>query len=187
MRILASVFIALCSLAFLGVPLSWGEDPTAELDRHGKAVNRAARTPAGEQRVVEHLSKELGVPAETLRAQREQSKLGWGELLIAHRLSQKTGVPVEDLIAEHKAGKGWGKIAQEHDAKLGEIVGEVKKSSRALEATAEKGHKARPGEKKKADHPGRPGPKAGGEGGKGPGPKDGGGHPGGGPGKGPGK
>jgi len=186
MRILASVFVALCGLGFLGVQPSWGEDPAAELDRHGKAVNRAASTPAGEQRVVEHLSKELGVPAETLRAQRKQSKLGWGELLIAHRLSQKTGVPVEDLIAEHKAGKGWGKIAREHDAKLGEIVSEVKKSSKALEATAEKGHKAKPVEKKKAGHPGKPGPKAGVEGGEGPGPKGGGGHPGG-PGKGPGQ
>ena len=124
---------------------AWGAEPAAPLDDHAKAINRAAATPEGSQRVVEHLSKELNVPAATLRAQREQSKLGWGELSIANRLSQKTGVPVDQLIAEHKSGKGWGAIAKERDVKLGPMVGELKKSDQALEAKAtkaDKGNKA---------------------------------------------
>ena len=38
---------------------AWGADPAAPLDDHAKAINRAAATPEGSQRVVEHLSKEL--------------------------------------------------------------------------------------------------------------------------------
>ena len=126
---------------------AWGADPVAPLDDHAKAINRAAATPEGSQRVVEHLSKELNVPAATLRAQREQSKLGWGELSIANRLSQKTGVPVDQLIAEHKSGKGWGAIAKERDVKLGPMVGELKKSDQALEAKAKKADKGDKGDK----------------------------------------
>ncbi len=124
---------------------AWGAEPAAPLDDHAKAINRAAATPEGSQQVVEHLSKELNVPAATLRAQREQSKLGWGELSIANRLSQKTGVPVDQLIGEHKSGKGWGAIAKERNVKLGSMVSELKKSDEALEAKtkkADKGNKA---------------------------------------------
>jgi hypothetical protein len=124
---------------------AWGAEPAAPLDDHAKAINRAAATPEGRERVVEHLSKELNVPAATLRAQREQSKLGWGELSIAHRLSQKTGVPVDQLIAEHKSGKGWGAIAKEHNVKLGPVVSELKKSDQALEERAKKGEKGNKG------------------------------------------
>lgn len=129
---------------------AWGADPAAPLDDHAKAINRAAAAPEGRERVVEHLSRELNVPAATLRAQHEQSKLGWGELSIANRLAQKTGVPVDQLIAEHKSGKGWGAIAKERNVKLGPMVSELKKSDEALEAKAkkdEKGNKAAKAEK----------------------------------------
>jgi hypothetical protein len=135
--------VLLLAVGVLGArpPLSWAADAAAPLDDHARALNRAAQTPEGERRVVEHLSQELKVPAAMLRAQREQSRLGWGELSIAYRVSQKTGVPLEQLIAEHKSGKGWGEIAKEHNVKLGPIVSEAKESSRALEAKTRKGHK----------------------------------------------
>lgn len=126
---------------------AWGAEPAAPLEDHTKAINRAAATPEGRERVVEHLSKELNVPAATLRTQREQSKLGWGELSIAHRLSQKTGVPVDQLIAEHKSGKGWGAIAKERNVKLGPMVSELKKSDQALEGRAKKAEKGDKGNK----------------------------------------
>lgn len=175
-----SVLILLIGLGVLVVHpgLSWAADPAAPLAAHAKKVNRAARTPEGERRVLQHLSEELSVPAKRLRAQREESKLGWGELEIAYRLSQKTGIPVEQLIAEHKAGKGWGAIAREHDVKLGPIISEVEKSDRTLEAKAKKAEKRRGGPEVEGE-----------ERGKGPGHPGRGqeGHPGGGPGKGRGK
>lgn len=141
--------VLLLAVGVLGArpPLSWAADAAAPLDDHAKALNRAAQTPEGERRVVEHLSQELKVPAATLRAQREQSKLGWGELSIAYRLSQQTGVPVKQLIAEHKSGKGWGEIAKEYKVKLGPIISEGKKASEALEAEEKKAGKADKAEK----------------------------------------
>lgn len=143
-----------------------GAEPAAPLDDHAKAINRAAATPEGRERVVEHLSKELNVPPATLRAQREQSKLGWGELSIAHRLSQKTRVPVDQLIAEHKSGRGWGAIAKEHNVKLGPVVSELKKSDQALEAKAKKGDPSFNDERgaRGAGAPGRGGGQGGGRG-----------------------
>lgn len=147
--------LLLCGGVLGASPLpAWGADPAAPLDDHAKAINRAAATSEGSQRVVEHLSKELNVPAATLRAQREQSKLGWGELSIAHRLSQKTGVPVGQLIAEHKSGKGWGAIAKAHNVKLGPMVSELKKSDEALEAKAKKADKGK-GPSSAAAHSGK--------------------------------
>ncbi len=141
--------VLLFSAALLGAPppLAWGADPAAELNDHARWINRMAQGREGEQRVVEHLSRELNVPTATLRAQREQSKLGWGELSIAYRLSQKTGVPVSQLISEHKSGKGWGVIAKAHNVNLGGVVGEAKESARALEAKAQKGKKGDEGDK----------------------------------------
>ena len=153
------ILASLMCLALLRAQASvaWGADPAASLDDHAKAVNRAGTTPEGERRVVEQLSKELNVPAATLRAQREQSKLGWGELSIAYRLSQKTGIPVDTLIAEHKSGKGWGAIAKEHNLKLGPIVSDVKKSNQALEAKAkQREHGREAGKPAKADKGERP-------------------------------
>lgn len=152
----------------LGKPSLSRSADQAHLDDHAKVINRVAQTPEGEQRVVDHLSRELNVPAATLRARREQSKLGWGELSLAYRLSQKTEVPVDQLIAEHKSGKGWGAIAKEHNVKLGPIISEIKKSSHALEARAkgvdkgeeaEKDHKAVKAEKpeKESERPSRGG------------------------------
>src|SRR5690349_717536 len=51
------------------------------------AIDTAAAEPDGERVVLGHLSRKLRVSAETLRSQRMQTGLGWGELLIANRLS----------------------------------------------------------------------------------------------------
>lgn len=135
--------IALLAMAVLvtQAPPAWAVDPAAGLDQHAKVVNRAAGTPEGEQRVVERLSTELNVPAETLRTERGQFKVGWGELSIAHRLSRATGVPVAALVGQHQNGMGWGEIAKAHNLKLGPIVSEATKSSQAVDK-AEKAAKA---------------------------------------------
>ncbi len=110
-----------------------GAEPGAGLNDHAKVVDRVAKTPEGEQRVAEQLSQELHVPAATLRAQREQFKIGWGSLSIAYRLSQATGVPVGNIVAAHQSGKGWGLIAKEHNLNLGALVSEAKKSAEAVD------------------------------------------------------
>jgi predicted GIY-YIG superfamily endonuclease len=191
-RVRSFASLLVVGLLVASPPLAWGVDPAVALDEHVKVVNRTAKTPEGEQRVVEHLSRELNVPAATLRAQREQSKLGWGELAIAYRLSQETKIPVDQLIAEHKSGKGWGQIARENKLKLGPILSKVKKSSQALEAEADKGHEVKKADKVDktdlAEKPQKERPDAAAErGGRGLGRMGGDDRPGGGPGKGRGR
>jgi hypothetical protein len=141
-------------------PSALAADPTAGIAQHARTVDDAARTPAGEQRVVSRLAADLGVPESTLRAQRAQSKLGWGELSIAYRLAQRTGTPVNQIIAEHKAGKGWGVIAQEHDVKLGKVVSDANKSSRALSASSGRASEDHSSSTRASTNFGGPGPGA---------------------------
>jgi len=83
------------TLAMLfGVTLLPAADaPTLE-DR-ASAIERASTLPEGVRVGLGHLSRELKLSAETLRADRTKTGLGWGELLIAHRLSRSTQVPVD--------------------------------------------------------------------------------------------
>lgn len=121
---------------------SWGADPEVALDNHAEVVNRAAMTPQGEERVVARLSRELNVPAATLRAQRAQFRVGWGELVIANRLSQTTNVPVATLLGQHQSGMGWGAIARAQGLKVGALVNDVDRVAKAVEKAERAAEKA---------------------------------------------
>ncbi len=64
------------------------------------AAPAPALAPDEEQVVLDRLSRELGIPAATLKAQRVRTRPGWGDLLIAHRLAQKTGLTFEQVVSE---------------------------------------------------------------------------------------
>ncbi len=139
--------LLLLGVVLLAVPASMDADESPEaLDAHVRVVNAAAKTPAGERRVVDRLSRELGVTASTLQVQRADLKVGWGELSIAYRLSRATGVPVGSLIGQHKTGMGWGAIARARGVSLGPIVSGAVKSTQGIEraekSAKEKGDRA---------------------------------------------
>ncbi len=113
----------------LTVAPALGADTQAtRLEAHVAAVNRAARTPKGEQAVVRRLSGELGIPAATLQSEREQTKLGWGEIRIANRIAQETGLSFEQVVREFRGGKGWGEIAREHNLSVGKLLRQRKEA-----------------------------------------------------------
>ena len=78
--------------------------------------------------VLGHLSRELELSAETLRADRAKTGLGWGELLIAHRLSRSTRVPVDQIATEFRSGKTREAIARDHNVDLSALVQLVRHS-----------------------------------------------------------
>src|SRR5438552_6492872 len=121
------------ALAMLfGVALVLAADaPTLE-DR-ASAIERASTLPEGVRVVLGHLSRELALSAETLRAERAKTGLGWGELLIAHRLSRSTGVPVEQIATEFRGGKTWEAVARDHDVDLSALVQLVQHSQDVIE------------------------------------------------------
>jgi hypothetical protein len=74
---------------------------------------------------------------ETLRAQRQQTGLGWGGILIANRLSRATGLTVEQIVAERRGGKRWADIARDHNVDVGRIMSDVQQSQEVIEQRAE--------------------------------------------------
>lgn len=121
----------------------WSAESGAPLDDQAAAVNRTARTPEGERVVADRLSRDLGIPAATLEAQRQQTKLGWGELLIANRLAQTPGMTFDKVVSEFRSGKGWGQIAGEQNVNLGKLVSEVRESRQAVEKDARQAGRGR--------------------------------------------
>ncbi len=130
-------------LVILASAPGWGAESGAPLDDQAAAVNRTARTPEGERVVADRLSRDLGIPATTLEAQRQQTKLGWGELLIANRLAKTTGMTFDQVVSEFRSGKGWGQIAGEHNVNLGKLVSEVRESRHAAENDARQAGRGR--------------------------------------------
>jgi hypothetical protein len=110
-----------------------GAEKPGDLDKHAKKLNDQAARLGDHDRTFEVFSRELGVPAETLKAQQESTKLGFGELFIANALANSTGKSFDTLSQEFKSGRGWGAIANENNVKLGSIIGQMKRSNQALE------------------------------------------------------
>ncbi len=127
-------YFVLIALVLAAAP-AWTADSSAQLDAQVTAVNRTARSPEGQQVVAQRLSQELGISAQTLQTQRQQTRLGWGEILIANRISQQTGVSFSKVVAEFRSGKGWGEIAREHNLNLGTLVREVRASHTAIRSS----------------------------------------------------
>jgi hypothetical protein len=121
---------------FLAVRFAWGADPPT-LEELAVAIDRVRSEPDGERVVAGHISRKLGVSVETLRAQRTQNGLGWGELLIAYLLSTTTQLTVDQLVLEFRSGKGWTQIAHHHYGGLNKLIAEVQQSQRAMEQRSE--------------------------------------------------
>ena len=90
----------------------------------GVAASRAAD--------LTRISNETGVSEDTLRAERTSTGLGWGEIEKAHLLANVSGKNFDDIVAAHQSGQGWGKIARDNGLKLGDVVSNAHRSSKAV-------------------------------------------------------
>lgn len=105
-----------------------------ELEREARRLDGEANTPTGEQRVLGQMSSQLGVPSATLEQQKNSSGLSFGNLFITDALAKSSGKSFDQILAERRSGKGWGEIARENNLRLGEVVSQLKRSSKSLEA-----------------------------------------------------
>lgn len=80
---------------------------------------------------VDRISAATGVPVATLQAERASTGLGWGGLEKAHLLANATGQSFDNVVALHQSGQGWGKIAHDNGLKLGNLVSNANRSSKA--------------------------------------------------------
>jgi hypothetical protein len=134
MRRLTSPFIALV-VVLMSTP-AFAADPSP-LDDAAAAIERASKAPDGIRVVVGHLSRELGIPAGTLREQRMRTGLGWGDILIAHRLATAAKLSFEQVINRFRDGKTWEEIARDQNVDVRTLLNAVRESQAAIAASAD--------------------------------------------------
>lgn len=129
-----AVFVFLLLAPVVAVRTSAGP---LTLDECAAAIEAASAEPEGTRIVVGHISRKLRISVETLRAQRETTGLGWGDLLIAYRVSTETGLAVENIAAEFRGGKTWTELASQHRVDVEALAAFVRQSQEAIEQRSE--------------------------------------------------
>ena len=123
-------------LVLCGVGSTWAADPPT-LEELAAGIEKVRSGRDGERVVVGHISRKLEMSVDALRTQQARTTLGWGDLLIANLMSKGTKVSVDALAAELKSGTTWEDIARRHNARLDELVNEVRLSQQAMDQRAE--------------------------------------------------
>jgi hypothetical protein len=135
--------------------VGWAVDPDAQLQKSAMAVDAAAKTPDGQQKVADRLAHELNASckctaysAASLGTQRAQTGWGWGEVAIANRMAQalsaRTGVTLAAATAQVTAERqhsGWGAIVKAHDLQVGALVSDVDRVAKSVEKAGKAGDK----------------------------------------------
>ena len=110
---------------------------TAGLAERAAAIDSVLAQQGGFRVVVGHISRELGIPVETLREQQTKTGLGWGDLLIAHRVSREGKAGVEQVVADFQGGKSWEDIARDYKVDLAKLGALVERSQVTVERRSE--------------------------------------------------
>lgn len=136
------------------IPLSTQAAPSKDernLDREIASLDRIVAEPGGEQAVIDRIQKDLKVPpahVQTLRAQ----GMGYGEIITLLSLTQKMTGGVTDAnidrvrtLRQGPPPRGWGEVAAQVGAKLGQTVSQIRKIDNEVRRTLKQGAGARPG------------------------------------------
>lgn len=112
----------------------------ARLNQHIDELDAMGRRPEVRDRMLSRMYRLSQIPISSLEAQeKSHPEAGIGGIMIANTLARHAKMPVEQIYAEHKAGKSWGELANEHrvnTADLLEKVSDYKASARDAEHDA---------------------------------------------------
>jgi hypothetical protein len=109
-----------------------------QLDTDGARV--MAASPDGRRRVAETIGKQFGVPEKVVNDVRAR-KLSYSDVTIALALSQQLtkrekGLTrpqaIDRIVTLRKSGQSWGVAARDLGLRLGDVIGEVKKTDKQL-------------------------------------------------------
>jgi len=117
-------------------------DDVVEIDRVVVEFDAFGRMPAHHPDLYVRISTDVGVPVVVLKERHARWHLSWGELYMIHLLVWHSGRPFDVILADHRAGRGWGVIAQAHGVKLGKLVSAAHKSEKAWKDQKAKGGSA---------------------------------------------
>ena len=133
-RIAAGVLAAVAVVLAIG-PAPGANPPT--LAERAAAIENVVTQPDGARVVIGHISRKLRLPTDTLRAERAQTGLGWGELLIANLISSMGKLRFEDVAAEFQKGKSLEAIARDYKVNAQQLTAEVSQSQEIVEQREE--------------------------------------------------
>ena len=132
------IFLITGSFLLLCLPIARADDQT-ELNRAVDSINQHSATTDRERRVLRSIAIETGVPPATLRAQKEATGYGNGELLIANLLARASDRTFDDVAAMRKT-EGWGKMAHDLGFNLGQLVSRAHRAEQAAAHAQNTGH-----------------------------------------------
>ena len=126
--------LAVLSFVLVAAPAS-AQAPT--LADRAASIEEASTQREGIRIVVGHISREVVVPVDTLRAERAQTGLSWGELLIAHRIAREGKVSFDDVVADFRSGKSWEDVARGRRVDVDQLTAAIQRSQTTMEQRAE--------------------------------------------------
>jgi hypothetical protein len=118
------IVVALLMLAFSVLP---AQAQYSEIYRLDKAVNGL-----DEKVVLAKLSETLSVPADTLRQQKTQYSLSFGQLYMAHALAKAANKDFDTVMSQIKSGKTWSMLVQENNLRMQPISVSVRDLEKTL-------------------------------------------------------
>jgi hypothetical protein len=130
------VLVAILSAVSLGVASPAGAQDPSLADR-AAAIDHVLTEREGFRVVVGHISRELGITVDTLREQRKETGLGWGDLLVAHRISREGKAPLDQVVAEFRDGKSWEEVARGRKVDLDKLTAVIERSQLTVERRTE--------------------------------------------------
>jgi hypothetical protein len=121
--------IAIAASASTAPSKSSRETALHRIQRAVAKIDAEAATPEGEEAVLQRLSAQLGVSADSLKEQHGTWGLGYGEMAMAYgfaKASRKGKTPA-DVVAMRVAGMGWLDIAKDLGVKVDTVASRMKR------------------------------------------------------------
>ena len=115
------------------------EDLWVEQKRLDTDSAKMAAKPDGRRRVTAMIAKQYNVPEKLVSDLRDR-KLGYGEISVSLAFSQQLmkrdkstrQQALDRILAARKAGQGWAAFAKDRGLKIGDVLGEVRKTEQQL-------------------------------------------------------
>ena len=82
--------------------------------------------------IVPAVKLQTGVPAETLKWQRQKTGMTYGELLVTNSLANGSGKSFNDILAMKNKGQSWSQISQSLRINIDSITTRLKTAEESI-------------------------------------------------------
>jgi hypothetical protein len=115
--------------ASAGTPVITRETALQRIQRSVARIDREAATPEGEERVVQRLALQFGMPVDSLRAKREAWSLSYGEMAMvfgfARAARRQSATLPQEIVDMRRSGADWRMIAKQLGVNIDTVAARV--------------------------------------------------------------